>query len=488
MTTHERNGEVVQLSILAAASRLRSGSLRAIDLLEAYLDRIAEHNGGEPSFEGDPGAVNAWVRIYAEEAREAARWADARLQRDADSAPLLCGIPIALKDLFAVGGRPLTASSRILEGNLAAQDSAVWARLAASWPVRVYPTHLHVVSAVGSTDQVCNPLNLAHSPGGSSGWAGAALAASMVAAAVGTDTAGSVRIPAALCGVSGFKPSYGRVPLEGVIPLAPSLDHVGPLARSLQDCAVVLASLTRASQPTNPLLPHPPVALPVGRPLDGPRPLTGIRVALTNRAHDIDLGPDIAEGLRRAREVCQDLGATIVELTAPEGPSRADYDTILLSEMRGYHRRYASQAERYRPSTREFLNLEAEGELAWDYITAQQRRIEATTTWQQWFVDNAVDVLLEPSSAAVAPERGRGYEAGRAIGGTDPFTAFTATWNATGFPVASIPTQVGDKTGLPVGVSIVGRLGADLEAMQVGLTLEAAGLPPLELPPSPVGG
>src|SRR5690625_3218654 len=207
-----RSDDLVNLSILTAAARLRQGALTSVELVEAYLERIDRHNGGSPSFDGAPEAINAWVHIYAEEAREAARRADERLRREGDAAPLLCGIPVALKDLFSARGRPLTASSRVLEGHIAERDAAVWAQLAADGAILLGHTHTHEFAAGGSTDQVGNPWHLGHSAGGSSGGAGAALAAGMVATAVGTDTAGSVRIPAVLCGVSGFKPSYGRVP------------------------------------------------------------------------------------------------------------------------------------------------------------------------------------------------------------------------------------------------------------------------------------
>ena len=188
------------LGVLAAAELLRGGGLSAAELLAACQRRIAERNGGPPSFDGAPGAVNAWARLYPEMAREQARAADERLAREGPAAPLLCGIPIGLKDLLAVAGLPVTASSRLLAAHRAGQDSAVWARLAGAGMVLAGHTHTHEFAAGGTTDQVANPHALGRSAGGSSGGSAAAVACGMVPATIGTDTAGSLRIPASLSG------------------------------------------------------------------------------------------------------------------------------------------------------------------------------------------------------------------------------------------------------------------------------------------------
>src|SRR3954453_16329809 len=181
--------------LLEAAPQLRSRALSAAELLEACQARIATRNGGAPTFDGAPGAINAWTRLYPELAAELARAADARLATEAEAAPLTCGIPFALKDLFAVAGLGLTASSRVLEGSVAAADSAVWRRLRAHGAVLAGHTHTHEFAAGGTTDQVANPWAPDRIAGGSSGGSAAALASRMVPAAVGPDTAGSLRIP-----------------------------------------------------------------------------------------------------------------------------------------------------------------------------------------------------------------------------------------------------------------------------------------------------
>src|SRR5215207_1753394 len=203
------------LGLLEASALLRSRALSAVELLEACQVRIAERNGGEPTFDGAPDAINAWVRLYPEMARELARAADERLAAEGEHASPLCGIPLALKDLFAVRGLPLTASSRVLDGSITDADSTAWRRLRERGMVLVGHTHTHEFAAGGTTDQVGNPWSVDRTAGGSSGGSAAALAARMVPAGMGTDTAGSVRIPAALCGVSSIKPAYGRVPEDG---------------------------------------------------------------------------------------------------------------------------------------------------------------------------------------------------------------------------------------------------------------------------------
>src|SRR4051812_37864244 len=228
------------LGALEAARELRARRLSARELLAAVLARIEARNGGAATFDGAPDAVNAWARVYPAEAEAMARAADERLAREGEDAPLLCGVPVALKDLYAVAGLPVTASSRMLEGNVAAADSVVWARLRAAGMVLVGHAHTHEFAFGGTTDQVGNPWDLARSAGGSSGGSAAALAAHMVPAATGTDTAGSVRIPAAMSGISAIKPTHGRVPIGGIIPLAVTLDHAGPMARTVADCAALL--------------------------------------------------------------------------------------------------------------------------------------------------------------------------------------------------------------------------------------------------------
>jgi aspartyl-tRNA(Asn)/glutamyl-tRNA(Gln) amidotransferase subunit A len=462
----------LDIGLVALAARLRDREISATQVVEAVALRVVERNGGEPSFDGRADAVNAWDGLDLERALRSARRLDGLLASGAE-APALAGIPIGVKSLIAVAGRPLTASSRVREGVDAGADSAAWAALRAAGAICVGHTHSHEFAAGGSTDQVGNPWDLRVSAGGSSGGSAAAVAAGMLPAALGTDTAGSLRIPAAMTGASTFKATYGRVAVDGVIPLAPSFDHVGPIARTIEDCAVLMSVLTEGPRARDPwgIAGRPPIRWTrrVG--------LHGLRIAVSNRTDGVAMDPDVQAGLDRARAAVQSLGAEVVMVSAAPDLPRADYDTILRAEARAYHARYAAQIERYRPSTREFVAPEAELISAADYLAAQSRRIAVTAGWQDWFSVHRVDALLEPTSALLPAVRGRGYDAGRVIGGENPYTRFTATWNVTGFPVAAFPVSLGDEAGLPVGVSLIARADDDERLLAIADAVQR------ELPP-----
>jgi aspartyl-tRNA(Asn)/glutamyl-tRNA(Gln) amidotransferase subunit A len=463
------------LGLLQAAALLRARALSAVELLEACSARIGARNGGEPTFDGAPGAVNAWVRLYPELARDLARAADARLDAEGDAAPLVCGIPLALKDLFAVRGLGLTASSRVLEGNVAEADSAVWRRLRGHGMVLAGHSHTHEFAAGGTTDQVANPWALDRTAGGSSGGSAAALAARMVPAAVGTDTAGSLRIPAALSGISSIKPTYGRIPAEGCIPLSPTLDHPGPMARSVADAAALLSAL--ATEPS-----HEPDAVMAQLPLvarGGPRPLEGLRVAVTGRPEAGGAEPDVLDGLHAARGAVERLGARVVALPAPPDVAPEDSVTILFHEVWPYHAELVERRDRYRPSIREFVDLARDVHDPRRYDAAQARRAQVTARWRAWFTDHGVDLLLEPTVPLTAPLRGHGYDSGNLGGEGDPLIVFTETWNFAGFPVVALPAGLGVRSGLPVGVSLIGPPDGEPVLVQTAIDLQEHALPPL---------
>jgi aspartyl-tRNA(Asn)/glutamyl-tRNA(Gln) amidotransferase subunit A len=461
------------LGVLHAAALLRSRALSAVELLEACHARIAARNGGEPSFDGAPGAINAWARLYPELARELARAADERLAADPEGAGPLCGIPLALKDLFAVAGLPLTASSRVLDGNVADEDSAAWLRLRERGMVLLGHTHTHEFAAGGTCDQVGNPWAVDRSAGGSSGGSAAALASGMAPAAVGTDTAGSVRIPAALTGVSSIKATHGRVPDAGCIPLAPSLDHVGPMARTVADCVPLMVALaTEPGTDPDPTMAALPVA---ARP--GPRPLEGLRIALTDRPDAVETEADVLERFDEARRACERLGAEVLELSAAPGIATEDSITILFHDVWPYHSELVDRTDRYRASIREFVDVARRVYDPTAYAAAQERREQVTQGWRNWFAEHRIDALLEPTVPMTAPIRGDGYDPGHLGGEGDPLIAFTATWNFTRFPVVTLSAGIGTRTGLPVGVSLIGVPDAEPQLVQIAIDLQERELP-----------
>ena len=355
------------------------------------------------------------MRLYPDIAAAAARAADGRLAREGDDAPVVCGIPIGVKDLYGVAGLPLTASSRVLDGNVATEDAVAWARLAEAGMVLVGHTHTHEFAAGGTSDQVGNPWALDRSAGGSSGGSAAALAALMVPAAVGTDTAGSLRIPSAMCGTTAIKATHGRVPIDGIIPLSASLDHAGPMGRSVADCAALLGAMAAGGAQTTPLMPPPaPLgALPTG-PREGSRPLAGVRIAVTDRVGTVPVEREVLDGLEAARAAAERLGATVVDLPGAADPSFADFSQILFAEVAAHHARYADRNQHYRVSIRQFVDLGARFGSAPAYVRAQERRAEATARWEAWFDEHRIDAVLEPTVAECRAAARRGLRLGAA--------------------------------------------------------------------------
>jgi aspartyl-tRNA(Asn)/glutamyl-tRNA(Gln) amidotransferase subunit A len=469
-----QHADPADLGVLEAAELLRSGRLSAVELTDACLRRIETRNGGPPTRDGAPDAINAWARVYPELAREHASLADERRATEGDATPLLCGIPIGVKDLYAVAGLPVTASSRVLEGNVAAADSTAWERLRAQGMVLLGHTHTHEFAAGGTTDQVGNPWALHLIAGGSSGGSAAALAARMTPAALGSDTCGSLRIPSACCGTCAIKPTHGRIPIDGIVPLAPSLDHAGPMARTVADCAALLAGMAAGGPAVTPLMP-PPAGIE-GPPISarsGGRPLAGVTIALTDRTHTITMADAVGRGLDEAVHTCQRLGAHIIALPAPWTFEWDDLNFVLLTEVWAYHGDLVDRHDRHRPAIAEFVEVARNFTDAQAYLAAQARRVEGTAAWEDWFRDNDVDLVLEPTLPILPYGRGPGYDRGHAGGPGDPLIELTALWDMTGMPVAALPVSWN------VGVSLVGPRGHEAPLIQAALDLQehALGIP-----------
>ena len=458
------------LGVLEASSLLHGRALSSAELTEACLARIEQRNGGAPTFDGAPDAVNAWVRLYPDLARESARAADERLARG--NAPALCGIPLGLKDLYGMEGRPLTASSRVLEGNVAGADAEMWARLRGQGMVPLGHTHTHEFAAGGTTDQVGNPWALDRVAGGSSGGSAAALAAGMIPAALGSDTCGSLRIPSACCGTSTIKPTHGLLSLDGIIPLAPTLDHPGPMGRTIADCAALLSAMAVGGSPVDPTVP-PPMALPelpLG-PSGGSRPLEGLTIALTDQTEQTPLDAAVAAALDTARRACEQLGARVVSAPAPWRHDWDDLSCLLLTDVWAYHAQHAGRAQLYRPAIAEFVEAAQNFTGAAAYLAAQQRRAAGAAAWERWFAEGGIDLVLEPTLPIVPYGRGPGYDRGHAGGPGDPMIALTAIWDLTGMPVAALPVT------WEAGMSLVAPRGHEAILVSAAIDLQESALP-----------
>ncbi len=432
------------LGVREASRLLGQRTLSAHELTEACLARIRERDGMH-SLDGDPGSINAWARVYEEDALAAAAAADERLA--GGNAPALCGIPLGLKDLYAVAGKPLTASSRVLH-EVPDRDCDAWTRLRAEGMVLLGHLHTHEFACGGTTDQVGNPWALERSAGGSSGGSGAALASRQIPAATGTDTAGSLRIPSAECGTSTIKPTRGLGPLRGIVPLSPTFDHPGPMARSVEDCEPLLAALLGV---------EPPLAR---------RPLR--RYAVSPRIAELD--PDVADGLERTLEA---LPGERIEPPPPEAnlDVLGEFFDLVLTEMLVYHRRFDDRRDAYRPAIRARLeHAERRAMSAEEYVAGQVRRTEDTARWCDWLAEHRIDAVVEPTLPIVAPMRGHGYD--DAYADLDDLS-LTHYWDWTGFPVVALPSGVGPRSGLPVSVSLVGAPGSDWDLLAWGTALQA---------------
>lgn len=373
----------------------------------------------------------------------------------------LAGVPIGLKDLYYTKGIPTTASSKVLEDFVPDFDATVWARLQEAGMVLLGKLSSTEFAWGPNSPPTLNPWDTKRSPGGSSGGSGAALAARMLPAALGTDTGCSIVNPAAMCGVSGVKGTYGRCPRHGVISLAWSCDHAGPMARRMADCAVLLGVMA-GHDPADPTSLQAPVP---AYPIAPPPSLAGVRIGLPDRFYWEDIEPDVERVCREGLDRLAAMGAEILDVPAPpstdevlgEGPN--PYGSlvvqganvlvkILLPESTSYHRRLvAERAHRYSP---EILAIIEAGETisAADYLDAQRLRSVWVREWRQLFATHRLDAVASPT-VATKPT----YQTPSQSLIFGPTYRLNQGFNLNGFPSCSVPVGVGDE-GHPVGLQL----------------------------------
>jgi aspartyl-tRNA(Asn)/glutamyl-tRNA(Gln) amidotransferase subunit A len=451
--------QLVQLSIARAARSFRAGELSPTELTGACLERI----------EALDRKLNAFVTLLAETAMAEARAAERRLTQGNRLGPL-DGIPFAIKDLYETRGIRTTAGSKILAGYVPAEDATCVRRLREQGVVLLGKLNMHewafgATNAVSHFGPTHNPWALDRITGGSSGGSAAALAASLCLGSLGSDTGGSIRMPASMCGIVGLKPTFGRVSKYGVIPLSDSLDHAGPLARTVEDAALLLQAIA-GPDPNDPTSADRPVP-------DYPASLTGdvrgLRVGVPDRNVLSGLDKDVEASFQAALATLKSLGASLIDVHIP---SLQQADAIWLAvaapEAAAFHRRNLEErpqdfSEQVRLRLQLGLQLRAV-----DYLRGLENQRQLRAEVEEQYAK--IDVLATPTTAFTASKIEDELSAsGREI----HLHRFTCPFNLTGQPAISLPCGF-DGQGLPMGLQIVGRPFDEETVLRVAHAYEQA--------------
>jgi aspartyl-tRNA(Asn)/glutamyl-tRNA(Gln) amidotransferase subunit A len=448
--------ELSSLSVHDAAELLHSQRVSSVDLTRACLERIERWNP----------VLNAFITVTAETAlREAAR-ADEEIRRSVYRGALH-GIPIALKDLIDTAGVRTTAASAVYETRIPDRDATVVRRLREAGAVILGKLNLHEFAYGGSGvishfGPVRNPWDPARATGGSSSGSAAAVAAALCLAAVGTDTAGSIRLPASLCGITGLKPTYGLVSAAGVVPLCWSYDHVGPMTRTALDAAILLDAIAGydPEDPTSARIPFSPTASAIG---DLP---SKVRLGVTTDVFEIDLAPEVERVYREGLDaLAKLLGSSPAKVAVPIEKS----NLVRVAEPYAYHEPLLEKnADLYQPPTLQRIRS-GEGISATKYLEAR-RELELLRRASLGLFEQ-VDVVATPTVACLPfpidelvnhPAELRSREL-RMLRNTRHF-------NTLGWPAISIPCGLAN--GLPVGLQLATAPGNDVLLLQVAHAFE----------------
>ncbi|MDQ7980836.1 amidase [Paraburkholderia sp. SARCC-3016] len=457
--------ELPGLSIAAAAKLIRRGEVSPAELLESSLQAIGQHNS----------TLRAFISVNEESAKKAAAAAELMLSAGYDLGPLH-GIPLGIKDNIGIRGERTTAGSKILENWHPDKDATVIAKLKQAGAVFVGKTNMHEFAWGGTSanphyGRVRNPWDTARFPAGSSGGSGAAVAAGLCYGALGTDTGGSIRLPSAINGVVGLRPTYGRVSNSGIVPLAWTMDTAGPMTRTVEDCALVFNAIAGAD-PTDPATASVPVDDYLSRMSVGVR---GLRIGIVPRYFFSHIQSDVKRAVEQALKTFEELGAHLVEVDVKhiEGNISAQL-TIESAEPSTYHQK--SLRERPGDFGEDVRTLLEVGEmlLATHYLQAQRYRSVLRNEFLEAF--KRVDVFICPTlpfTATALGETSVVIENGVEEDMLSAIMQFTGVASLTGLPSLNVPCGF-DSGGLPVGMQIIGAPFTESHLFSVGHAFQCA--------------
>ena len=438
------------MTILEAGQALRSRQVSSLELTNRCLDQIAKL---------DP-QLNAFITVTAESARAQAQALDQELVKGMDRGPFH-GIPIAHKDLIDTRGVRTTSGSKLFGDHVPGDDAPIVKKLAAAGAVMLGKTGLHEIAYGITSDNphfgtIRNPCDPARIPGGSSGGSGAAVATDMAFMATGTDTGGSIRIPASFCGVAGLKPTYGLLDRSGIQPLGLSLDHVGPLARTVADVGVALEAMLDDTR----LLP----AL---------ANCESIRIGMPENFYFTHVSSEVRDAVRKAADSAERLGARVIPVKVPDIDALNDVGRIiLLAEASAVYQPYFSRREDFGADV---LALLDQGRMvpATDYVNAQRIRKRLLADFEALF--STIDCMFTPATPTTAPLIGQKQVEldGEMMDTRLATTRMVRGINVLGFPALAMPCGRSAE-GLPMGLQVIGRPFEEKTLLVLGEALESA--------------
>lgn len=455
---------ILDLPLTELSDRIKTRIVSPRELTEVALERVAE---------ADP-EINAFVTVTADTARQQAAEAETAIVRGDYRGPLH-GIPFAAKDLYETAGILTTASSQVRQNYVPRQNAAVIDRLRKAGMILIGKTETHEFAYGALTLQSGNPWDTTRTAGGSSGGSAAAVAVGCVHVALGTDTGGSIRVPAALCGTVGLKPTFGRVSRYGIVSLSWSLDHAGPLTRNVIDSAHLLDAITGydSRDPASVDLSSRPSALDTAN--SARARVTNLRVGVPSNFFTERVNDAVTEAFDQSIERLSSLGARLITVSIPDAQPTDRmgvlHRTIFVPEMSAYHMAEMRASPDLFTDEVRTANEIGEAIFAVDYINAQRWRSKLRGSWRQLFRD--IDVLITPTTPDTAISRADPqlrWPDGTIEGG-EGYLRFTNPINLIGLPALQIPNGF-TTMGLPIGMQIIGRPFDETTLFNVGLALE----------------